>query len=627
MCGIAGYVGQGLEDAVLTRMVRALAHRGPDGEGFYRHGRVHMGMRRLSIIDVGGGHQPIYNADKTAVIVFNGEIYNYQEERARLEKQGRRFFTKSDTEVILALYEERGVECVHHLRGMFAFAIHDLKKNIVFIARDRMGVKPFYYCDVPGGMAFASEIKALLEHPEVRREPDLAGIDAYLTLRYSPGPESMFAGIRKLPAAHWMIWDNGKVEMKEYWRWEDWQNGERLTDADYQKKFNALFEESVRLRMISEVPLGAFLSGGVDSTAIVAAMAKNSARPVETFSVGFDWKGDELDDARQVANRLGCNHHEVICRRDDMAILPKLVHALDEPVGDPIIVPMHLLSKLARQHVTVALSGEGADEMLCGYFMHKTLLRANRIPKGAAPLLAEAVRMTPAALLDLVFDYPGKMGARSKERLVDFLRLLQKSDVPGLYLFLISLFDGKDKKDLYAPVMKRHDLDRFSTHGPTFMSRMLSLQKDHWLPDDILTKMDKMTMVNSLEGREPFMDHKLVEFLLGTPDHLKRSGGRNKVLLRNYVDGVLPGGIAKRPKKAFYVPLEKYLFESPLQDMVRMCLSPGSIKKRGLFKPEAVAAIMEKGRSGDFLYAKQIFSLLSLELWFRIYMDREAGWL
>ena len=357
----------------------SIRHRGPDGDGFHVSGKVALGMRRLSIIDLAGGDQPIFNEDKTIAIVFNGEIYNFRDLRKDLEARGHRFSTHSDTEVIVHLYEDYGDACVDHLRGMFAFALHDIRRGRVLIARDRLGIKPVYYHRSNGRLVFASEIKALLECPQVPREPDFAGIDAYLTLRYSPGPESMFAGISKLPAAHRMTWEKGEIAIQRYW--DPAPDGAQANgsddDAASVERFASEFEESVRLRMISDVPIGAFLSGGVNSAAIVAAMAKNSDR-VNTFSIGFTWEGNELDAARAVAERLGCAHHETMCKQEHMALLPRIIWALDEPVGDPIVVPMYLLSELARRHVKVVLSGEGADEILAGYLMHKTMLRGER---------------------------------------------------------------------------------------------------------------------------------------------------------------------------------------------------------------------------------------------------------
>jgi asparagine synthase (glutamine-hydrolysing) len=636
MCGIVGCLGIKDYGHVVQAMAGSIAHRGPDSDGFYIRGPVAMGMRRLSVIDVAGGNQPIYNEDRTVAIVFNGEIYNYHDLRADLTRRGHHFDTRSDTEVIVHLYEEYGDGCVHHLRGMFAFALHDAPRDRVLIARDRLGVKPLYYHLAGSTLVFGSEIKSLLECPIVPRAPDLSGVDAYLTLRYSPGPESMFAGIAKLPAAYVMVWKSGEVRTARYWDPSPSNaatNG--FVDRDLPERFAAKFEESVRIRMISDVPLGAFLSGGVDSTAIVAAMSRHSSQPVNTFSVGFEWAGDELGDARAVAERLGCIHREVTCREADMALLPRIVWALDEPVGDPIVVPMYLLAELARRYVTVALSGEGADEVLGGYLMHKTMLQGRLLSRFVPRLILEhiarpLVGLLPRAILNTAFDYPGALGPRSQTKVAELVGKFGSDDLPQIYEFLISLFDQKDKEQLYAGPLspsERHALEAPDpARWPSVLQQILSLQYQHWLQDDILTKLDKMTMINSLEGRVPFLDHPFVEFANALPDRAKIKGRRNKAVLRDYVDRVLPGGIANRAKKAFYVPLELYLNRGPLKEMIEQCLSETSVRRRGWLEWESVKTLRRLGGSGDFMLAKQLFSLLALELWARIYLDREPGW-
>jgi asparagine synthase (glutamine-hydrolysing) len=517
---------------------------------------------------------------------------------------------------------------------MFAFALHDMRRDRVLIARDRLGKKPVYYHHAYGRLSFASEIKALLECPHVPREPDLAGVDAYLTLRYSPGPESMFAGILKLPAAHRMVWEKGKLSIERYW---DPAPGDvDMHDGDHASvdRFAREFEESVRLRMIADVPIGAFLSGGVDSAAIVAAMARNSAK-VNTFSIGFAWEGDELAAAREVATRLGCVYHETMCRQEDMALLPRIIWALDEPVGDPIVVPMYQLSQLARQHVTVALSGEGADEVLGGYLMHKTMMRGRQLRRVApGPLLRHIaqplISALPISMLDTAFDYPGTVGPRSRRKIAELVGHFGDAGIEQTYSFMISLFDPQDKRALYAASalvddgragLDRPDPKRWSS----FLQQMLSVQYRHWLPDDILTKFDKMTMANSLEGRTPFLDHRFVHYANRLPDQARIRGGRNKAILRDYLDQVLPGGVSARPKKAFYVPLEAYVERGPLKEMIDQCLSEESVRRRGWFHWDGVRRLREQ-QASDFMWEKQLFSLLALELWARIYLDRESGW-
>ena len=563
--------------------------------------------------------------------MFNGEIYNYRELRAELQARGVRFRTQSDTEVILRLFETEGTDCVRRLRGMFAFAIGDTASNRVFLARDRLGIKPLYVHRTGRGLVFGSEIKALLEHPQVPREPHLGAVQDYLTLRYVPGPTSLFAGIEKFPAAHWMLWENGATRLQRYWSLDGLapEESHLKSDEAYRERFAELFDESVRLRLVSDVPVGTFLSGGLDSGAIAASMAAQTDTAVRSFSVGFDWHGDELEGARRSAEQLGCSHAEVICRPEDFAHLPQLIWHLDEPVGDAIVMPMYLLAKRARENVTVVLTGEGADETMAGYFMHKVLDRTESYRRlMPAPLRAVAragTRLTPAGLLDRLFDYPGRLGESGKRRLERYLELVERNDLEGRYRFLISLFDEEGLRRIW-PERPPNDPSRpvIEAALPT-LERILRLQYDHWLPDDILCKQDKMTMANSIEGRVPFMDHKLVEFLASVPRHLKLGPAGNKAILRNYLERRLPH-LSRRKKVAFYIPVDNYLRRGPLAEMADELLSEASVRRRGLFRWDEVDRLRRHVGEGDFLFGKQVFSLLALELWFRIFVDREAGW-
>jgi asparagine synthase (glutamine-hydrolysing) len=636
VCGIAGYANLAQAD-LLGRMLGRLGHRGPDDQGMHRVGTTGLGVSRLSIIDLAGGHQPITSEDGSLVIGFNGEIYNYRELSARLADAGHRFATRSDTETVLHLYEEYGPACLDHLRGMFAFAIHDVRRDRLFLARDRLGVKPLYYWARNGRLVFASEIKAILECDHVPREPHAPSVDAYLSLRYVPGPETMFTGIRKLPAGHWMTWEAGELRLERYWI-PQLSVGEYRDDAYYEERFAELLTESVQLRLMSEVPLGAFLSGGIDSTAIVATMSRLLNRAVKTFSVGFDWRGDELPAAREVAGALGCEHQEVICRPDDMQLLPRIVWHLDEPVGDAIVVPMYLLSRLARQHVTVVLTGEGADEVLAGYLPHKVMVWTRHYVRWVPSLMRRwlvepALRSMPAGMLNLGFSYPARLGGRGRQKVLDFVAVAGQRSIEREYLALISLFDERDKAALYghgSPLRTVRstpfDGEYPGAERAPYVERVLALQYRHWLPDDILMKQDKMTMANSVEGREPFLDHPLVEFLLQTPPHLKLRRLVDKVLLRRYVARLLPPNVARRPKQAFYVPVDRYLKAGPLREITETCLSETAVRRRGYFDWQHVRALREKIGRGDFLFGKQVLSLIVLELWHRIFIDREAGW-
>ncbi|MGN7611027.1 asparagine synthase (glutamine-hydrolyzing) [Magnetococcales bacterium HHB-1] len=637
MCGICGYGGFSEAAPFLENMVEAIYHRGPNGQGSLVSGNNAIGMRRLSIIDLDGGQQPIFNENKNLAVVFNGEVYNYIELRKTLIERGHHFRTQTDTEVIIHLYEERGPACLDALHGMFTIAILDRQKETLFLARDRLGIKPLYIWQKPGKMIFASEIKSILAMPEVSREADLKAIDRYLTYRYSPGPETMFKGIRKFPAGHWMHW-NAKTEptLHRYWHPpEPSAPKEILDDKTAIDTFSEQFEEAVRIRLISDVPLGAYLSGGLDSNAIVAAMSRMVSQPVKTFSVGFGWPGDELDQAKESAQRLGCEHHEIICQAEECARLPDIVHKLDEPIGDAIVLPMHLLSQAASKEVKVILSGDGADEALGGYFMHKVLLRSrqlrHRIP---APLLrhilAPLLNKLPTALINTAFDYPAGLGQRGQRKLSDFIRHLPTRSLDKNYRFLISLFDSRDKEALYTKKMQHLSPSIENAPKETFeifFNQMLLWQYKHWLPDDILTKQDKMTMANGIEGRVPFLDTNLLQFLASQPPQMKIRGRQNKWLLRRYLERVFPGEMSQRRKKPFYIPTENYLRQSPLKEMTQALLTDGRMEKRGLFNTNHVTFLLNSLNSGEFIYGKQIFSLVMLELWFRIFIDQEPGWI
>lgn len=637
MCGICGYAGIEDDGSLLRRMTGVIRHRGPDEDGHFQADSVGLGIRRLSIIDVEGGHQPVFNEDRTIALVFNGEIYNFLELRRELEAAGHQFATDhSDSETIVHLYEEHGVDCPKFLRGMFAFALYDIPRRRLFIARDRMGIKPLYLWRSGDSLIFGSEIKSILESPDVPRVPDLPSIDAYLSLRYVPGPETLFRGIQKFPAAHRMILENGHCRIEPYWAVK-FEDGPSRPDAEYQERFDELLDESIRMRMIADVPLGGFLSGGLDSSACVATMSRHADRAVQTFSVGFDWEGDELAAVRDFSSLVPIDSHEVICKPDDMELLPRVVWHLDEPVGDAIVLPMYLLSRLAREHVKVVLSGEGADETLAGYLYHRVIMLTQRygrwVPRPIRtglihPLAARA----PLGLLNALFDYPAALGGRGRQKLLDYHERVGRGDLAGEYQFLISLFDDRDKAGLYGSKMldpKNRWQPDFTGTPPahTDLDRMLGLQYAHWLPDDILMKQDKMSMANSVEARIPFLDHHLVEFLATVPPHLKLSLRRNKVLLREYTRRLLPPEFAGRRKKAFYIPLDRYLETPFMQGLVNDLLSPESIRRRGYFDPEAIGQLRAGSRDNDFLRGKQIFALLMLELWHRIFIDREAGWI
>ncbi len=636
MCGICGHVGVDDSD-LIHRMLETLVHRGPDGEGILRHDDLALGHRRLSIIDVQGGAQPIENEDRSIAIVCNGEIYNYRELREQLLARGHRFRTQSDTEVVLHLYEEDGIECVRELNGMFAFAIWDRSKRTLYLARDRIGIKPLYYVEIGGAFLFASEAKALLEHRPYQPAVDLGGVYEYLALRYSPGPAGMLENLRKLPAGHWMRLRDGKKTVGRYWEPPVGRGPFHGSDQDYLDGFAEQFERSVRRRMISDVPVGAYLSGGLDSSVIVGAMSKLAAHPIRTYSVGFDFEHSELNAAAETARWVGSEHTEIRCTPEDLQLLPEIIRHLDEPIGDPIVIPMCQLARRAKQDVKVVLTGEGADETLGGYLFHKALLsgaRLDRLVPGRVgrDLLAGAASLIPASVMNMAFHYPASLGKRGKLKVVDFVRLIGREQFPAAYRHLISLFDERDVASFYSGEFlaaiaerQRDQEEKLLSIDAPELHQILHLQYDHWLPDDILMKQDKMTMAGGLEGRVPFLDHELVEYLAQVPPRLKIQGGQLKLLLRRYATRLLPVETTRRPKMPFYFPMEKYFSDPKFQDVMQDCLSEKTVRERGLFRAESVSSLRCSLGEGEFVHAKQAFSLVALELWFRNFVDRRPA--
>lgn len=632
MCGICGFVGIEDDGSLLSSMTASLTHRGPDSAGYFREGAVGLGMRRLKIIDVAGGDQPIGNEDGSLVIVFNGEIYNYQALRRLLLARGHALKTQSDTEVILHLFEDEGPAGLHRLNGMFAIAIWDRNRQRLFLARDRFGVKPLYYVDQDGRFLFASEFKAIQRYQNLRLTVDPGGIADYLALRYVPGPGGMFHELRKLSAGHYAFVEAGQVRIERWWAPECYAGPFARSDEEYLEVFAEHLERSVRMRLISEVPLGAYLSGGVDSQTITAVMARQLAGPVRTFTVGFDFQHDELTQAAATARQLGADHCEVRCRASDVALLPEIIYHLDEPLGDPIVIPLYQLAREAKRVVTVILAGEGADEVLGGYLFHRALRTGHRLAGLTTEwmrrrLLAPLVRAVPAAMLDVAFDYPAALGERGKQKVADFLDLLGPGRLPDAWRHLISLFDPRDTDGLFtddfrARLVRPMAGSVAASADVPILNRIIDLQFSHWLPDCILTKQDKVSMASGVEVRVPYLDYELVEFALRLPPRLKIRGRTTKVILRRFAAGLLPPAAARRPKVPFYVPFERFVGAPVFQEMLADCLSDRVIRERGLFRPEAIARLRELGHGGEFMFAKQLFSLVTLELWFRMAVDR-----
>ncbi|MBI3895003.1 MAG: asparagine synthase (glutamine-hydrolyzing) [Acidobacteria bacterium] len=632
MCGICGIVNFDKEERIdaelLERMTNTLAHRGPDDAGYFLDGNVGLGHRRLSIIDLSGGKQPIFNEDGSAVIVFNGEIYNYADLTPPLVSQGHTFRTRCDTEVILHSYEQYGSQCVQQLRGMFAFAIWDRHNEQLFLARDRLGVKPIYFYQGAGFFAFASEIKALLELPSARCALDPEAFDLYLSLRYVPGPRTMFQGIYKLQPGHFLLFNRSGVRIQRYWDVPYDPHPRPRAWSDTVEEFEQLLEESVRLRLMAEVPLGVFLSGGLDSSTILAVMSKiTQGERIKTFSVGYgggaaEEKSNEFYYANLAATAFRAEHHEFRVNAQDFAdFIPELVWHLDEPLADPSCIPLYFISKLARNYITVVLSGEGADELLGGYYIYRKMLALERIYRSFAPLPALlAPRLAHLMPGEARRSYLKMAGLPLESRYKGVSRGFR----PELKGRLLS--DGKARDP--EEKLREHFLPYFrQVEGRSPLDRMLYADTKIWLPDDILLKADKMTMANALELRVPFLDHKLVEFCAGLPTKFKLHGFQDKFLLRQAMGKVLPKPILERPKKGFPVPTGEWL-RIPMREFAHdVLLSPNSACRTYLNSSVLEGMVLEH-ENGRVNREQEIWTLLIFEFWHRLFLEnkhRPAG--
>ena len=630
MCGIYGFFDSGLtlteRQKLIRKMGDSLVHRGPDGCGEFYKSQVSLGMRRLAIIDVDYGHQPFISDDGAFAVVFNGEIYNYKEIRRSLILSGATFRTDSDVEVVLEAYRQWGVAALDHFRGMFSIVIYDEAKGELFLARDRLGIKPLYYFASQGVFVFGSEAKVILKHPKVSKDISPAAIDSYLCLRYVSGPGCLLTKIKKFPAAYYAKVNSHGVKFTNYWSLKGiakWGGGY----LEAQNQFNSMFDEAARVRMISERPVGAFLSGGLDSSAIVASLSKQFAGPLDTFTVGFGLAGDETNRAEQTARALGCSNYTTFVTNENFFDLPKIISHLDEPVGDAIIVPMFALSKLASQHVTVVMAGEGADELLGGYFMHRAMMLskmyARFVPASIQHLVKHGVGLFPHRLLNLIFDYPGELGQRGKLRLQEYLEICETLGSKSQMEFLIALFTRSERKKLYSSDFYLPADDDFAdTNQFVDFNHVLEGHLDHWLPDNILLKQDKISMAHSIEARVPFLDHKLVELVSSFPANYKLNFWSNKRLLRNYLNQTPIASLSRQKKAAFYIPIERYLTQEPLRSIVGDLLSERAVKARGILNWQEVEKMFKQAHSkSGFLQGKQLFSLAMLELWFQEVVD------
>lgn len=632
MAGIAGYFGQAREPEVLQGMVRKLAHRGRGGEAFYLANPVFMGIRGTAADSTA---QPAYSHDDSIAVLFSGDISNYAALRDDLTRKGIHFRSDGVAELILHLYEAYGLNLASHLRGRFVFAVHDTLKDFVFLSRDRLGQEPLYYMTTQSGtFVFASEIKALLEHPGVQVVPDMRGIDAYLTLGYSPGPDSFFKGVHKLPAGHRLIWNPGlHVMIEPYWQWETYMHPDAAlkSEADFQARFNALLEDAISHSAAGLNKPGVALSGLPEDTAIAAVLMKDAPRGLDTFNIGYDDGEAALAPAREIARRLGTRHSEAICTPPDMEKLPEIIWALDEPVTDPSVLPSFMLAQLAGQSTDGLLRGTGADDLMCGLLQQEAFLRMNNMPAFMAAFYRLGIKILPQAWMNSQFDCNGNVGEKCRARLLMFLSEVRKgSGLARRYGVMTSIFTARDKTGLYgdalSPVMESFIDGRKDAVGwPTQISSLVALQKDYILQDSTLLRADKISALASTQQRQPYLDHPLVEFILGAPDGMKYQAGQGKVMIRRFVDTIAPG-MPQVSRRDANLPIHRFMSTRVMRDMIETCLSEQAVARRGLFKPAAVRALVTDSREGDMICMRQVFSLMMLELWFRVHIDREKGW-
>lgn len=625
MCGIAGIVGTRRPDPEpVRRMCAALAHRGPDGEGYHEDEHAVLGVRRLAIVDVARGGQPVYSEDGTVVAVFNGEIYNFRALRELLRGRGHRFRGDGDTECLVHLYEEFGDDLVHHLRGMFAFAVWDARRRRLLLARDRLGKKPLFWTVVGNSVRFASELKALVRDPAVPRDLDPLALHHYLTYQYVPAPWSICRRVRKLRPGHLLVWRDGRTEERRYWRLDSRPRG-AVTEDEAAERLRELLLDATRVRLTSERPVGVFLSGGLDSSAVVAAMARTGGGRLATFSVGFDDPAyDERRYARVVAERFGTDHHELVVTAPDAAEVAALARHFDEPFADSSAIPSIQLARAAADQVTVVLNGDGGDENFGGYRRYAAMVRAGRLP---VPGFARPGLRRLGEWL--------ATGSRARSPLRDAGRALQLlgHGGPRRYARLMSYFTPEQKHALYTGELRAalagedsYDLidQAFAASlADSEVGRLLDVDINTYLPGDLLVKTDVTTSANSMEARSPFLDQRIIEWAAGLPGDLKVRSGTTKYLLRRAMSRWLPGELLDRPKMGFGVPLATWL-RTRLRPLCWEVLTDETTRSRGLFRPEAVTRLLRE-HDADRDHGIRIWALLQFELWHRAHLDAAPG--
>ncbi len=621
---MVGREGEIVQAAQVHRMCQTIVHRGPDDEGIYAQGRVGLGMRRLSIIDLSGGHQPIHNEDKTIWLVYNGEIYNFPELRRGLIDRGHAFYTHTDTEVIIHLYEELGADCVKKLRGMFALALYDEKKQSLLLARDRLGKKPLHYAVHQGRLLFGSEIKTILAVAPELAQTDTEGLLQYFYFGYIPDPRTAFRGIHKLPPGHLLEYADGKTKTREFWDVPAYGTHDAMSEEECLEELERRLEEAVRIRLISDVPLGALLSGGVDSSIIVALMARVSTQPVKTFSIGFEAEQfNEAEYARLVAKSFGTDHHELVLNPNLEETLTFLSGMLEEPFGDSSMLPTYYVSRMAREHVTVALSGDGGDELFAGYDRYLIAMerrKFDRIPNWLGRIYRDQVHpWMPAGMYGKNLAWNASLTAR--DRYLDDVSYL-----PALHRER-SLFSEdflRMAEQLPDPLEQwQHYYD--NAPAKDSLSRLLYLDTKTYLTADILAKVDRMSMATSLEVRVPMLDHEFVEWVAALPVDWKFRMGTRKFILKKLAERLgIPSELLHRRKQGFQLPLVEWMRDSMKDQYLRVLLEPRTLQ-RGYFKPEAVRALIDEHTRGRRNRSGILWRMLVLELWHRNFMEAGAA--
>ena len=625
MCGIAGWINlenktsQNGGEAVLHAMCERMKHRGPDSEGLWLENQVALGMRRLSIIDLATGEQPVYSEDKQVVVVMNGELYNFREVRADLEKRGHKFETNTDTEILPHLYEEYGDAMLEHINGMFAFALWDKRREKLLIARDRFGEKPLYYGVFDGKLIFASELKVLLENPSVKTEINTDALRQYLSFDYVPAPASIYKGIYKLPAAHFLTVEKGEVKTRRYWNLTWHKNGSMPSIEKAAEDLRELLADAVRMRLVSDVPLGILLSGGVDSSTVAAFATQFSTEKVKTFSIGFEEDSfDESKYARQVAKHLDTEHYEERLSVEKAAdLISEIGTWLDEPMSDGSLIPTFLLSRFVRKHVTVALGGDGGDEIFAGYpmyFGHKVANLYGKIPRVLRNGLIEpVVNNLPVSTKNLSFDYKAKR----------FVRASKYDTVTRHHSWFGSFSIDEQQNLLSKDVLAKTSNDIYRSakelleicDAANEIEQMQFLDINFYMAEDILTKVDRASMAVSLEVRAPFLDPRVAQFAAALPLEYKLKGNKGKYILKKAVEPLLPKTILQRPKKGFGIPIAEWL-KGRLNPLMHDLLSPDRLKNQGLFDAEFVQKLIKEHETGAASHHKQLWTLLVFQLWF-----------